>query len=148
MPAAITSAQARAIFLAAQRLADPGWAAGTPRAVRGAVEHLGYVQIDAINVVERSHHHILFNRMPGYRPGHLRDAQSADRTVFEYWTHALAYVPVADYRYFVPAMRAFGRDPGRRFATVDPAQVRALLRRIKGDGPLSIRDIEDDRLAV
>ena len=30
-----------------------------PQAIAAAVEHLGYVQIDTINVIERCHHHIL-----------------------------------------------------------------------------------------
>jgi uncharacterized protein YcaQ len=33
--------------------------------VADAVDHLGYVQIDTINVIERCHHHILFT---GSRP--------------------------------------------------------------------------------
>ena len=36
---------------------------------------------------------------------HLRQAQSVDKTVFEYWTHALSYVPSADMRFFVRAMK-------------------------------------------
>jgi len=63
------------------------------RATRAAVEHLGYVQIDTINVIERCHHQILYTRIPGYRRDHLRQAQTVDKTVFEYWTHALSYVP-------------------------------------------------------
>jgi hypothetical protein len=39
---------------------------GVP-AVAAAANHLGYVQIDTINVIERCHHHILFNRIPDYR---------------------------------------------------------------------------------
>jgi uncharacterized protein len=51
------------------------------------------VQIDTIHVIERCHHHILWNRIPSYRREHLRHAQSVDKSVFEYWTHALSYVP-------------------------------------------------------
>ena len=50
-----------------------------PAAVKAAVEHLGYVQIDTINVIERCHHHILFNRIPDYRRADLRhDAAGPD----------------------------------------------------------------------
>ena len=58
------------------------------------ITHLGYVQIDTINVIERCHHHILYTRIPDYRRADLRTAQSADKSVFEYWTHALSYVAV------------------------------------------------------
>ncbi len=50
--------------------------------------HLGYVQIDTIHVIERSHHHILYTRIPAYRREHLHQAQTVDKTVFEFWTHA------------------------------------------------------------
>ena len=36
-----------------------------------AIEHLGYVQIDTISVVERAHHHTLWARVPNYRQVHL-----------------------------------------------------------------------------
>ena len=52
-------------------------------------------------------------------------AQSVDKSVFEYWTHALAYVPVRDFRFFVPAMKAHrdGADPlvGRRYRGEAPS---------------------------
>ena len=65
------------------------------------MEHLGYVQIDTINVIERCHHHILYSRIPNYRRADLRQAQSVDKSVFEYWTHALSYVPAKDFRFFI-----------------------------------------------
>ena len=64
------------------------------------------MQIDTINVIERCHHHILYTRIPDYRRAHLRQAQSIDKTVFEYWTHALSYVPTRDMRFFLGAMEA------------------------------------------
>ncbi|UVM48185.1 winged helix DNA-binding domain-containing protein [Pseudomonas sp. B21-015] len=36
-----------------------------------AIEHLGYVQIDTLSVVERAHHHILWSRVPGYSLDYL-----------------------------------------------------------------------------
>src|ERR1700680_1775046 len=88
----VTKSQARRIWLRAQRLHVPAPSGDGPAAPRLAVEHLGYVQIDTINVIERCHHHILYSRIPGYQRAHLRQAQSVDKTVFEYWTHALSYV--------------------------------------------------------
>ncbi len=111
-----------------------------------AVEHLGYVQIDTINVIERCHHHILFTRIPGYHRAHLHQMQSADKSVFEYWTHALSYVPTSAIRYFLPDMQRHRRAPSRWFATVQPADLRKVLGRIKTGGPLTIRDIDDDVL--
>ncbi len=144
-PVALTQSQARRIWLHAQRLdtREP-FGRGT-NATRLAVEHLGYVQIDTINVIERSHHHILFTRIPHYRRADLRQAQSIDKSVFEYWTHALAYVPVRDFRYFVPAMKAHRTNP-MRWSAAQSQEGARLLRRIRRDGPLSIRDVTDDVL--
>ena len=100
-PLPLTKSQARRIWLRAQRLDTTAPFGDGPEATRAAVEHLGYVQIDTINVIERCHHHILYTRIPGYRREHLRQAQSVDKTVFEYWTHALSYVPTRDLRFFV-----------------------------------------------
>ena len=144
-PVALTQSQARRIWLHAQRLDTREPFGRGANATRLAVEHLGYVQIDTINVIERSHHHILFTRIPHYRRADLRQAQSIDKSVFEYWTHALAYVPVRDFRYFVPAMKAHRTDP-MRWSAAQSQEGTRLMRRIRRDGPLSIRDVTDDVL--
>ncbi|GGC80847.1 hypothetical protein GCM10010994_43570 [Chelatococcus reniformis] len=145
-PVSLTSAQARALWLRAQRLDDPAPFGDGPQATARAVAHLGYVQIDTINVIERSHHHILYTRIPTYARGDLEQAQSAEKSVFEYWTHALAYIPTADYRFFVAAMDRFRETPRSWFAPVNADDYGALLKRIRREGALSIRDIEDEVL--
>ena len=110
------------------------------------MEHLGYVQIDTINVIERCHHHILYTRIPEYRREHLRQAQSADKTVFEYWTHALSFVPTRDMRHYVRDMRRYRRRGHVWFAAVKENDVRRVLARIRKHGALTIRDIDDDVL--
>lgn len=144
-PLPITTTQARQIWLRAQRLDERTPFGDGAQAVADAVAHLGYVQIDTINVIERSHHHILFSRIPSYRRADLRQAQSIDKSVFEYWTHALSYVPANDFRFFVPAMREHRREGHKWFASVKPADTRKVMRLLRA-GPLTIRDIEDDVL--
>ena len=134
------------MWLGAQRLDVPVPFGDGPEATRAAVEHLGYVQIDTINVIERSHHHILSTRIPGYRREHLHRAQTVDKTVFEYWTHALSYVPTRDFRYFIGLMKQHQRAPDSWFGSVKPADLRRVLRLIRKDGALTIRDIEDEVL--
>src|SRR5438067_13082375 len=142
----LTKLQARRVWLRAQRLDAPTPFGEGPRATAAAVEHLGYVQIDTINVIERSHHHILWSRIPAYRRADLRQAQSVDKSVFEYWTHALSYVPVRDLRFFVPAMKRHKREGHKWLTSVKPADLRKVLRLIRRDGALTIRDIDDDVL--
>ncbi|TMJ58937.1 MAG: winged helix-turn-helix domain-containing protein [Alphaproteobacteria bacterium] len=142
----LTKAAARRIWLRAQRLDNRTPFGDGPQAVAAAVEHLGYVQIDTINVVERCHHHILWSRIPEYRRADLRHAQSVDKSVFEYWTHALSYVPSKHLRFFIPAMKRHKREGHKWLGTVRPADLRKVLKLIRRDGALTIRDIDDDVL--
>jgi len=145
-PFSLTKAAARRIWLRAQRLDTSVPFGEGPQATAAAVEHLGYVQIDTINVVERCHHHILWTRIPEYRRADLRQAQSVDKSVFEYWTHALSYVPAKDLRFFIPAMKRHRREGHKWLSSVSPADLRKVLRLIRRDGALTIRDIDDDVL--
>jgi uncharacterized protein len=151
MPAAdksipLSKLEARRIWLRAQRLDTPTPFGEGAAATAAAVEHLGYVQIDTINVIERSHHHILWTRIPHYRRADLRQAQSVDKSVFEYWTHALSYVPAKDLRFFLPAMKRHRREGHKWLSAVTPAELRKVMRLIQRDGALTIRDIDDDVL--
>ena len=143
-PHPLTKSQARQIWLHAQRLDTEAPFGGGPDATRAAVEHLGYVQIDTIHVIERCHHHILFTRIPEYRREHLRQAQTVDKTVFEYWTHALSYLPTKDMPFFVGAMRRYRQNPRNWYAGVTTGELRKVLGRIRRNGALTIRDIDDD----
>jgi uncharacterized protein YcaQ len=104
------------------------------------------VQIDTINVIERCHHHILWSRIPAYRREHLHRAQTIEKSVFEYWTHALSYVPTRDLRFFLPAMKRHRTEPSAWSASASKTELRRVLRRIRENGALTIRDIEDDVL--
>ena len=146
LPHALTLPEARRIWLHATRLdARVPFGEGAAAATR-AIEHRGYVQIDTINVIERAHHHILFSRIPAYRRADLHQAQTLDKTVFEYWTHALAFVPVRDIRFYLDEMKHHASEPMRWYADADPNDLKKLLRQIRKDGPLSIRDIDTDEL--
>lgn len=142
----LTKTEARRIWLHAQRLDTRTPFGDGPAATAATVEHLGYVQIDTINVIERSHHHILWSRIPDYRRADLRQAQSVDKSVFEYWTHALSYVPTRDLRFFIPAMKRHKREGHKWLSSVKPADLRKVMRLIRQGGALTIRDIDDDVL--
>jgi uncharacterized protein YcaQ len=145
-PRRLTADEARRLWLGAQRLDVPAPFGAGPAATQAAIEHLGYVQIDTINVIERSHHHILWSRIPDYRRADLATALSTDKSVFEYWTHALAYVPTRDYRFFMADMKRHRAAPDSWFGSVAPKDLRGVLARVRREGPLSIRDIDDDVL--
>ena len=100
-PRAVALVDTRRMWIHAQGLAQREPLGGGP----AAIKHLGYVQIDSISVIERSYHHILFSRIPTYRRDHLRQAQSIDKSAFEYWTRALSYIAMRDLHGFSVVLR-------------------------------------------
>src|SRR3954469_3390004 len=133
-PIAVSQSQARRIWLRAQKLDSAAPFGGGPAATPAAIRHLGYVQIDTIHVIERCHHHILFTRIPDYRREHLHQAQSLDKTVFEYWTHALAYLPIEAYRFYVRDKRTYWARPAVWFTNTSNSDVRGVLPPIRKNG--------------
>jgi len=144
LPIHLTAAQTRRLWLHAQRLDTAEPFGSGPAATPAAVAHLGYLQIDTIYVIERSHHHILHTRIPSYRREHLHQAQSVDKTVFEYWTHALSYLPTESLPFYVRAMR---REWQRRvvwYGKVSPGDLRRVVSHIRRNGPITIRDMDTE----
>jgi uncharacterized protein YcaQ len=142
-PILLSRRDARRLVLNAQLL---NGRADLPPGKAGALrifERLGYVQIDTIHIVERSHHHALWTRLPGYSQPMLDALQSADRAVFEYWAHAMSYLPMADYRFSLSRMQQF-RDPEHPWrkwmAGRENLPLESVLRRIREEGPLTAKD--------
>jgi hypothetical protein len=65
--------------------------------------------------------------------------------VFEYWSHAAAFLPIQDYRFARPRMERFRRGDERWMRSRDREMVRRVLDRIRAEGPLMSRDFEDPR---
>jgi len=134
---------ARRMALHAQLLGDrPAFPDGK-EGVAQTVERLGYVQIDTISVVQRAHNHTLWTRQPDYEADMLHELQTVDRRVFEYWGHAASYLPMADYRFYLPLMRSF-RSPvkswDKYFIEKHEHLTGPVLKRIQQEGPLSSKD--------
>jgi len=141
----ISSKQARKIILNAQLLGGRTKLTKGKEGIAQTIEKLGYVQIDTIAVIERAHHHTLWSRRADYAPEMLHELQTKDRRVFEYWGHAMSYLPMSDYRYFLPKMRNF-ENPRSKWAEISLAKCRHLMQpvieRIRKEGPLCSRDFQ------
>ncbi|MBC7464351.1 MAG: winged helix DNA-binding domain-containing protein, partial [Bdellovibrio sp.] len=146
MSVVITKTQAKNLWIEAQGLNQKAPFGLGAKATTKAIKHLGYVQIDTISVIERCHHHILYSRIPNYKAEHLHAAQTKEKTVFEYWTHALAYIPTRDFKFFLPIMKKTIAEPNRWFQSVQKEEMKKVLTLIKKNGAISIRDIQDDVL--
>jgi uncharacterized protein YcaQ len=139
----ISISMARRMALRRQGL-DGQWALPAGKeGVAQAIERLGYVQIDTIAVVQRAHHHVLWARRPDYEPRMLHELLAHDRRVFEWWTHAASYIPMRDYRYYLPRMRAAAhRARTRRWLQENEELVQHVRERIRAEGPLGSADFQ------
>src|SRR5512137_1942744 len=143
MNGSISEKTARRLVLHAQLLDGRTKIKKGKAGVAQAIGHLGYVQIDTIAVIERAHHHTLWTRVPGYRPEHLHQAHAVDRSVFEYWGHAASFLPMGDYRFYIPMMRGFLDPKGgwyRGWGEKYGDHLQPVLKRIREEGPLAARD--------
>jgi uncharacterized protein len=143
-PVSLSLAEVRAIVLRSQGLADSESPFGLGKAaVLKAIQHLGYVQVDPISVIQRAHHHVLWSRVPDYRPDMLHELQDSDAAVFEYWNHAASYMPTRDYKFSLPLMRKYR---GQLHWSDESPELRKSMRRmltlIRMNGPLMISDVE------
>ncbi|QEG23614.1 winged helix-turn-helix domain-containing protein [Mariniblastus fucicola] len=141
MSESLSIEQARKLVLLSQKLPTARQSGAAAKATLSAIEHLGYIQIDAISVIERAHHHTLWNRNPRYKSAHL-DQLLADKQVFEYWSHAAAYLPMRDYRFSLVRKQALSTGKMKHWFTVDEAMMKMVLKRIESEGPLMARDFE------
>lgn len=141
-PPTISKKEARRLALHCQGL-DTKWPYGKGlQATNRVIARLGYTQLDTISVVERAHHHVLWSRVPDYRKSHLKTLQvGGERSIFEYWAHAAAFLPIDDYRYALPTMQYF-RDHKDRWPKSKKAVKQDVLRRVKEEGPLMSRDFK------
>ncbi|MDF7809128.1 crosslink repair DNA glycosylase YcaQ family protein [Pontiellaceae bacterium B12219] len=135
----LSISQARKLVLQSQQLPPAKPTGSALDATLSAIEHLGYVQIDTISAVQRAHHHTLWSRNPRYELSHL-DQLVEDRRVFEYWSHAAAYLPMRDYRFSLPKKRALATGEQQHWFKPDPSLMKSVLKRIAEEGPLMAKD--------
>lgn len=135
--------QARKLVLQSQRVMGAERIGAAAGATLSAIEHLGYVQIDAISVIERAHHHTLWNRNPRYQCTHI-DQLMDEKKVFEYWAHAASYLPIRDYRFSLPRKRALSNGEMEHWYERDDRMMKWVLDRIQAEGPLMAKDFEHE----
>tara|TARA_B110000438_G_scaffold271158_1_gene288826 strand:- start:1002 stop:2201 length:1200 start_codon:yes stop_codon:yes gene_type:complete len=131
--------EARKLVLLSQRVLGAKQGGPATAATLSAIEHLGYIQIDAISVIQRAHHHTLWNRNPRYKGDQL-DQLIGDKQVFEYWSHAAAYLPMRDYRYSLPRKEGLAKGEQNHWYERDERMMKSVLKRITTEGPLMAKD--------
>jgi uncharacterized protein len=107
---------------------------------------LGAIQMDSVNILARNHLLVPFARLGPYSTQALHAAIYQDKRGFEYWGHMASWLPMAEYRYFLPRMTRM-RDSGRgwwlRVRTEHAALYPLVLERIRAEGPLGAAAFDD-----
>lgn len=133
-PVRLTADRARRIAVAAQGLAAPRPASVGARQVVGAVERIGLLQIDSVNVLTRAHYLPVFSRLGPYDRELLdRASGRAPRRLVEYWAHEASLVPPTTHRLLRWRMRRWREEAWggmRRVAQEQPQLVKAVLAEV------------------
>ena len=140
-PQSLSIKEARKLVLNSQRVLESEKSGRAEQATLNAIKHLGYIQIDTISVIERAHHHTLWSRNPRYKAEQLNSLHHQGK-IFEYWSHAAAYLPIQDFRYSLPYKAKVTKGDELWFKS-DAKIKRKVLQRIQNEGPLQSRDFEN-----
>jgi uncharacterized protein YcaQ len=150
MSRSLSAGQARRITLAAQGLAAPSpGGVVNGRALRALARRLGAIQLDSVNVFVRAHYMPPFARLGSYPPQLLEtEAWGRRPSLFEYWGHAAALMPVELqplWRWKMERVRtADGAKMGLvRFAREKRAYIDAVLAEIGRRGPVTGGDFAE-----
>ncbi len=114
-----------------------------------AVRELGCLQLDPVNVIERSHRLVLWSRLGTYSTDELERLRWDERRLFDYWAHAASIVLTEDYPIHQLMMRTYpsGRTIYSRRAaewiTKNQGLRRHVVSALRRRGPLRMRDLED-----
>jgi uncharacterized protein len=151
----LSNAEARWLALEAQGLSDPRPATpATQDDVRAMMQRIAVLQLDAVNVLQRTQFIVPFSRLGAYDIGHLQAMGAPGGDLFEYWGHAASLQPaelqpllrwrMEGHRTGDGHSRAYGvRAHAWREEHAD--YIQAVLDEVRERGPLTAADLSDPR---
>jgi uncharacterized protein YcaQ len=131
------------IALHAQGLNTRKFSGNGKAATLETIRHLGYVQLDTLAVVARAHHHILWSRTGSHEENFLNELMK-EKKIFEYWSHAAAYLPMEDFRFSLVRKNEFLKGRAHWFAK-DKKMHKYVYDKIKAEGVLQAKDFEAEK---
>lgn len=143
----ISATHARRIALAAQGFGSPLPKTVGPRQLNSTISRLGVLQLDSVNVFERSHYLPLFARLGGY------DKATLDRLTFartgryiEYWAHEAAVIPTESWPLFRWRMEELRRRDSKAssWASANRPILNWLRAELAEKGPMTARAVDHD----
>ncbi|WP_395242571.1 winged helix-turn-helix domain-containing protein [Agromyces sp. MMS24-K17] len=143
----VSPALARRIALAAQGFGRPLPPAAGTRQVAGVLDRLSLLQIDSVNVFERSHYLPAFSRVGAYDRAALDRLTTGRRgRTVEYWAHEAAFIPRELWPLF-----GFRRDDYHRkghawggWVAENRHLAEFLVAELTANGPMRASEIEHD----
>lgn len=146
-PQSVSLSTARAIALDAQGMTKRR--PGTVRGLRGALDTLGLLQIDSVNVYARSHHTVAATRASAIdtadvdRFAHHDSKARTLGPLTEAWAHEAALIRSADLPLFHFRQRSFRNRYAGHFRE-NAALHNELLNQLRDRGPLTTSEIEHE----
>ncbi|MEV6529263.1 crosslink repair DNA glycosylase YcaQ family protein [Streptomyces sp. NPDC051639] len=138
----LSADEARRIVLRAQGfLGAPDRRSG----VRGALRHLGAVQLDTISVLARSHELVPYARLGAVGRRTVDEAYWTPGAggaphAFEYWSHAACILPIEEWPHFAFRRRAYRARPHWNHALPDGTYDQ-VIKQLRTEGPLTATDL-------
>lgn len=147
----ISAASARRIALAAQGFGNTRPEGPVNRGhVKRAIDRLGLLQIDSVNVLARAHYLPLFSRLGNYDSTHL-DAMAwgsrPSRGLFEFWAHEASLLPLASQPLLrwrmAGALEGTSKGTLQKFRREKAAYIEEVRRQVEARGPIAASDLAD-----
>ncbi len=147
----LSAAQARRAAITAQGLAAPRPRGRVDvRHLRRALDRVGIVQLDSVNVFSRSHYMPLFSRLGPYpretldgltvhQDGQNGRAAAERRELFEYWGHEASLIPIDMQpllRWRMARADELAWAGVARVARDEPELVKRVLALVREEGPI------------
>lgn len=144
----VSPALARRIALAAQGFGRPHPSNPGTRQLHATVDRLGLLQIDSVNVFERSHYLPVFARLGAYDKSALDALTFAQSGRYiEYWGHEAAILPRESwplFRWRMDSYRERSRANPQSWSNENTGFLRWLQEELAEKGPLPASSIEHD----
>ena len=139
----------RKALISAQGLDSPPTAPAKKRDVTAAIQRMGYLQIDTIQAVRRSQHLVLWSRLGDYDPAWL-DEVHREGQLFEYYAHALCYIPIEDFSIFRGRILSDPRTGNnwKKWGDRYPDIISHVRSVVAEKGPVSSADFESETIST
>lgn len=133
----------RVVLLAAQGLLHPPAIPTVKEDILPLIRQMAYLQIDTIQAVHRSQYLVLWSRLGDFNPEWL-DAIHQEGRLFEYYAHALCYLPIEDFAIFRGRMLhdpRVGNNWGE-WGDKNPEVIEYVRSVVKEKGPVCSSDFD------